>query len=41
MNLPSDLELRLWQVLAEILTDKYGVEIVAKIENSNEQGRRL
>lgn len=36
MKLPSDLELRLWQALAEILTDKYGVEIVAKIENSNE-----
>ncbi len=36
MNLPNDLELRLWQALAEILTDKYGVEIVAEIENSNE-----
>ena len=30
MELPNDLELRLWQALAEILTDKYGVEIVAK-----------
>ncbi len=36
MKLPSDLEVRLWQALAEILTDKVGVEIVAKIENSNE-----
>lgn len=30
MELPNNLELRLWQVLAEILTDKYGVEIVAE-----------
>ena len=30
MELPNDLELRLWQALAEILTDKYGVEIVAE-----------
>lgn len=30
MELPNDLELRLWQALAEILTDKYDVEIVAK-----------
>ena len=32
MELPNDLELRLWQALAEILTDKYGVEIVAEKE---------
>lgn len=32
MELPNDLELRLWQALAEILTDKYGVEIVAEIK---------